>query len=68
MGKGNEKQLSVMRWISFGVVTLLFISTAASSILNNHETDKLITAVFLIVLGFAWGANFWKVIVDRIIK
>ncbi|MGE0126672.1 MAG: hypothetical protein AB7U82_01110 [Blastocatellales bacterium] len=61
----KEKQLSVMQWVSFVLITVLFGIAATSAIIREHETDKIIAGLFLIVTGFAWGANLTKFVIRK---
>lgn len=54
------KEYAIMRWISFGVITLLFALTAIKNIISGTEVDKVISAIFIVIVGTAWGANLWK--------
>ena len=49
-----------MRWISFIVITLLFATSAVKSIFNGGDIDKVLSGIFVIIIGTAWGANLWK--------
>lgn len=55
-----SKEYSIMRWISFIVITLLFATSAVKSIFNGGDIDKVLSGIFVIIIGTAWGANLWK--------
>lgn len=63
--KENGYQLFLMRWIGFVVITIVFLAAAIKAIVTNQETDKVIALLFLIIIGFAWGANIWKYILNK---
>jgi len=50
----------IIRWISFSVVTILFIISAVKSIIDGNQIDKVLAGLFLVIIGTAWGANLWK--------
>ncbi len=54
-----------MQWVSFVLITVLFGIAATSAIIREHETDKIIAGLFLIVTGFAWGANLTKFVIRK---
>jgi hypothetical protein len=55
-----SREYSIMRWISFGVITILFAASAVRSILDGRDIDKIISGIFIVIIGTAWGANLWK--------
>ena len=50
----------VIRLVSFGVVTLLFILAAVRQIFQGKEIDNIISVIFIAIIGSAWGANLFK--------
>ncbi len=55
-----SKEYSIMRWISFIVITLLFAISAVKSIFYGGDVDKVLSGIFVSIIGAAWGANLWK--------
>ena len=60
--------INLMRWVSFTAVTAIFAFASLKAVNDGRETDKIVAGVFLVVVGFVWGANIWKFIVNRVIK
>ena len=58
----DTKSLQLMRWITFIVVTILFIMAVVKAILSGKELSRELTVVYIIIIGFIWGANIWKFI------
>jgi len=55
-----------MQWISFVAITGLFSSAVIENIINRRELDKTLAGVFIIVVGFAWGANIAQFISKKL--
>lgn len=64
----SNGQYAAMRWISFVVITILFIGTAIRAIFYDGETDKILAIIFLVIVGMPWGANLWNIILKRYLK
>ena len=50
----------IIRWISFSVVTILFVASGVRAIIDGSQIDKALAGIFLVIIGTAWGANLWK--------
>lgn len=55
-----------MQWISFVVITGLFTGAVIDNIVKNRSLDKTLAGVFIIVVGFAWGANIAQFISKKL--
>lgn len=54
-----------MKWISFLVVTFLYILTAVKAEIHKQETDKTIAFVFLAICSSIWGGSIIKFISSK---
>ncbi|MCL5667350.1 MAG: hypothetical protein M1383_06295 [Patescibacteria group bacterium] len=56
----SQKQNEIMRWVSFVIVSILLLIAGFKNLKDNQPYDKTLTTLFLVVTGFAWGANLWR--------
>lgn len=58
--------LQIMRWITFAIVSILFLTSGIVSIYRGVETDSTLLIAFLAIGGFAWGGQLWKYVINKI--